>query len=82
MVTARLEGLLPPHPWDDPDHRRAIHEAFDKWFIAYDCKAIRQEQFWRVRLRKLCLDAQLRRATMDPTYDVVTALAERGEEVA
>lgn len=73
-----MSATLLPHVWDDEKQRLAIHLAFDRWFLAFECtpKATRQEQFWRMRLKKLTDEAKWRLFDRERQQQAAEALRE------
>jgi hypothetical protein len=56
-----MTPTLPPHEWDGPAHRLAIHAAFDIWFQAHEQGARAQAHRWQNTLRQLTRQADIRR---------------------
>lgn len=53
---------LPPHDWDTAEHRREIHRAFNRWFVAFMQTTGDRRQVNRLflDLERLCADAEMR----------------------
>jgi hypothetical protein len=56
---------LPPHDWDDDEHRAAIYHAFDTWFRCYMTNSKVQAHRWQMELTRLTNAAKVRKAMLE-----------------